>query len=101
MVLTFRCAGDLRNVPIAAWGARWEAARRKGESKGCDADKHRARTVGGARSISEAYTMFMGRTYMKVSVLVSLHGVRPSLGKVLELKPSATQRCFELHTTYL
>ena len=41
------------------WGARWEAARRKGEAKGYNADKRCARAVGCAKSIRGVYRRFM------------------------------------------
>ena len=58
MVLTFWCAGDLRNAPIEVVGAQWEGERRRGKSKGYNADKCRARTVGWPRSIRGAYMRF-------------------------------------------
>ena len=59
MVLTYQYAGDLENVPMAVWGPRWKTVRRKGKSKGYDADKHRAWAVGCARSIRAVYMRLM------------------------------------------
>ncbi len=42
MVLTCQCAGDLRNVPIEVVGGQWEGERRRGKSKGYNADKRHA-----------------------------------------------------------
>ena len=71
MVLTFQCAEGLEVVPMVAWGARWEGARRRG-SRVYIADKRRAWAVGQGRGVSEANTISVQRTYTEESVLEPL-----------------------------
>lgn len=75
MVLTCQCVEDLEDAPMVAWGARWEAVRRKGGPRVYIADKRRTWAVDWGRSVSEANVISVQRTYTEEPVLEPLHGL--------------------------
>src|SRR5258706_10866521 len=101
MVLTFRCAGDLRNAPMVAWGVRWEVVRRRGGPRVYNTDKHCAWTVGWDRSVSKANAISVQRTYTGEPVLKLLHNLaKPGQG-LRVLGTSGTQGYVKSHCTHL
>ena len=73
IVLTFQYTEDLESARIEVWGAARKAARRGGRSK---VEMCRAWPVGWATSSSAVYATYVQCTYVKESLLGSLHGGR-------------------------